>query len=345
MDKKTLIKLHIIFWIVLSSISVFDSFIYNIDEYSAHRYFTVSIRILSNIFTFYTFYFLVTPLVFSKKKLVYIIFFEIAYLIVFGIIFTFLTYFPFAYIKSPSNPFEYTLANGIKDRIFVIIAYIAIFSFLGILSKVSLIWYGNQIKQKETEKQNISNELAMLRAQINPHFLFNTLNNIKSLTKSLPPKAIDSVDKLMSIMQYMLYESSQETVPLVNEIGHINNYLSLEKIRYSDTDFIDFKITGDYSEIQIPPLVFMPFIENAFKHGNRLCPAPGIIIKISVSESNILFEIRNYTKDNSETQNRNSGFGLVNIRRRLDLLFGNRYSLVIANENKIFSVNLNLMLS
>ena len=90
----------------------------------------------------------------------------------------------------------------------------------------------------------------------------------------------------------------RNTVPLVNEIGHINNYLDLEKIRYSDTDFIDFKISGDYSKVLIPPLIFMPFIENAFKHGNRLCPAPGITIKIDVSKSNIHFEIRNFIKEN-----------------------------------------------
>jgi len=344
MEKKTLIKLHIIFWIVLSSISLFDSFIYNIDAYSAHRYITVSIRILLNIFTFYSFYFFVSPRVFNKKGLVYLIFFGIAYLIVFGFIFTFITYFPYAYIKSPSSPFEYTLANGIENRIFAIVAYIAIVSIIGILSKVSLIWYRNQIKQKETEKQNISNELAMLRAQVNPHFLFNTLNNIKSLTKSLPSKAIYSVDKLTSIMHYMLYESSQETVSLVNEIGHINNYLDLEKIRYSDPDFIDFIISGDYSKTLIPPLIFMPFIENAFKHGNRLSPAPGIKIKIDVLKSNILFEISNYTKDNFEAQNKNSGFGLSNIRRRLDLLFDNKYELIITNGNKTFAVNLNLNL-
>jgi two-component system, LytTR family, sensor kinase len=344
MGKKTLIKLHIIFWIVLSSISLFDSFIYNIDAYSAHRYITVSVRILLNIITFYSFYFFVSVRTFNKKGITFLVFFETAYLIIFGLIFTFLTYFPFAYIKSPSNPFEYTLANGIENRIFVIIAYIAIFSILGILSKISLIWYMNQIKQKETEKQNISNELAMLRAQINPHFLFNTLNNIKSLTKSLPSKAINSVDKLMSIMQYMLYESSQESVPLVNEIGHINNYLDLEKIRYSETDFIDFKISGDYSKILIPPLIFMPFIENAFKHGNRLSPAPGIKIRIDVLNPDIHFEISNYTKDNSEAQNKNSGFGLTNIRRRLDLLFDYKYKLNIANDNNTYTVKLNLII-
>lgn len=344
MENKTLIKLHTIFWIILASISITDSYIYNIDAYSAHRYITVFLRILLNMITFYSFYFFVKPQTFSKKGIAILVSFEVAYLAVFGFVYAFITYFPYAYIKSPSNPFEFTLANGIKNRIFSVAAYISIVSALGILSKISLIWYKNQIKQKETEKQNISNELAMLRAQINPHFLFNTLNNIKSLTKSLPSKAINSVDKLMSIMQYMLYESSQETVPLVNEIGHINNYLDLEKIRYSDPAFIDFRISGDYSKILIPPLIFMPFIENAFKHGNRLCPVPGIKILIDVQKSSIHFEIINYTKDNTEGQNKNSGFGLANIRRRLDLLFDNKYELNIVNENNTYSVKLNLII-
>lgn len=344
MGKKKLIRLHATFWIILTVINLLDTFIYNAESYSAHRYPTMIIRLSFKIFTFYAFYFFVTPFVFSKKGIMYLIFFEIIYLAVIGFIFAFMTYFPFAYIQSPSNPFEYTLANGIKDRIFAAAAYLSIVSIIGTLSKVSLIWYRNQLKQKETEKHNISNELAMLRAQINPHFLFNTLNNIKSLTKSLPLKAINSVDKLIRIMQYMLFESSQESVPLSNEIGHINNYLDLERIRYNETEFIDFKIAGDYSTINVPPLIFMPFIENAFKHGNRLCPVPGIKILIDVQKSNIYFEIRNFTKDNSYEHSKNSGFGLANIKRRLDLLFGNKYELNIENVNNIYLVKLNLIL-
>jgi len=142
----------------------------------------------------------------------------------------------------------------------------------------------------------------------------------------------------------MLYESSQETVPLVNEITHICNYLDLEKIRYSDPGFIDFNITGDYSKINIPPLIFMPFIENAFKHGDRLRTAPGIRIKIDVLKSIIHFEINNFIKENYELQRKDSGFGLSNIRRRLDLLFENKYELIIADENKTYSVKLNLII-
>ena len=143
----------------------------------------------------------------------------------------------------------------------------------------------------------------------------------------------------------MLRESSLETVPLITEIDHINNYLDLEKIRYSDPDFIDFSVSGNCSAISVPPLIFMPFIENAFKHGNKLKPAPGIIIKINVLEKNVHFEIRNFIKENYENMNKNSGFGLPNIRRRLDLLFDKKYELKIDNENKVYAVKLNLNLS
>lgn len=342
MEKKAVIKFHVIFWIVASSISLFDTYIYTGDKLSASRFISVSLRILFNIITFYLFYLIVTPQIFNKKKIIFLALLEITYLVIFGYIFTFISYYPFARVVSASNPIEYTLANGINDRIFATIAILTIFSILGTLSKISLIWYNSQVKQKETEKQNISNELAMLKAQINPHFLFNTLNNIKSLIKSLPSKASYSIDKLTDIMHYMLYDSSNQAVPLINEVKHINNYLELEKIRYSDPDFIDFKISGEYSDILIPPLIFMPFIENAFKHGNKLKPPPGIVIKIDVCEKNIHFEVRNFIKENYEMQNKNSGFGLSNIRRRLDLLFDDKYELIITNENKSFFVNLNL---
>ena len=182
----------------------------------------------------------------------------------------------------------------------------------------------------------------MLRAQVNPHFLFNTLNNIKSLVMSLPSKAIISTEKLINIMNYMFFESSCEKVPFEDEIAHINNYLDLERIRFVNTDYIDFKISGDYSGIMIPPLIFMPFIENTFKHGDKLKPSPGIFIKFDITGSNILFEISNFIKENYIMHNKKSGFGLSNIKRRLDLLLGNKLELLIRKENNIFNVKLNL---
>lgn len=344
MEKKTIIKLHLTFWILVLSLSLFNTLVYIGNPLFTTLIISVSLRLICNIFTFYLFYLIVSPGILNKKGISFLIFFELIYLVVFGFIFSFVFYLPIAFIRSASNPFEYTITKGINLVIFDVIAYLAIFSILGSLSKVSLVWYRNQIRRKDIEKQNISNELAMLKAQINPHFLFNTLNNIKALTKSLPSKAIYSVDKLMGIMHYMFYESSFETVSLEDDIKQINNYLDLERIRYSDPEFIDFKITGDISEIPVPPLIFMPFIENAFKHGNKLSPSPGIEISFNVNKTKIHFEIKNFIKENNDLKNSNSGFGLANIRRRLDLLFENKHELIITNGEKSFSVNLNLIL-
>jgi sensor histidine kinase YesM len=344
MRNKAIIKLHIVFWIVISSISLLNTFLYIGNPLFISLLISAIIGMLCNIITFYVFYFLISPGKFNKKGIIFLIILWLLYLNIAGFLFCFIIYLPIAYASSPSDPVNYALANGF-NFIYQVIAYLTIVSILGSLSKVSLIWYNDQVKQKETEKQNISNELAMLRAQINPHFLFNTLNNIKSLVKSIPSKAVFSLDKLTGMMRYMLYESSLGSIPLGNEIRHINNYIDLEKIRYSDPGFIDFRISGDFQNIPVPPLIFMPFIENAFKHGNKLKPSPGIIIKIDVLKQNIFFEITNFKKENYEAHNKNSGFGLSNIRRRLDLLFGKKYDLLIENENKTFTVKLNLIIS
>lgn len=345
MDKKSVIKLHVIFWIIILSISLLGTLVYFENPLFTALFISALSAIFCNAVIFYLSYFIVSPEIFNKKKLVFLVPSVLIFLAVSSFIFSFIYYYSILYFYPPPIPVEFTLENWIKKFIFGVIARNAIFIILGSLSKISLIWYRNKMKQMETEKQNMSNELAMLRAQINPHFLFNTLNNIKSLIKSLPSKAIFSIDKLTGIMHYMLYESSNETVSLENEISHINNYLDLEKIRYSDPDYINFMVSGDYSKINVPPLIFMPFIENAFKHGDKLKPAPGIIIKINASDKNIRFEIRNFIKENREMRNKNSGFGLSNIRRRLNLLFGKKYELKIDTENKTYDVKLNLNLS
>jgi two-component system, LytTR family, sensor kinase len=342
MGKKSLIKFHILFCVITVSIALFNTIAYIEKAPVGLLFIYVFVRTFFHLFTFYLFYFLITPKYFNKKGILLLVFFGLIYIFFSSIIITCCIYYSHTYFFSIPNPIDY-IKKGIKEYIFFVISGNSIFSILGALSKVSLIRYENKIKQKEIEKQNISNELAMLRAQINPHFLFNTLNNIKSLIQRLPSKAIFSVSKLTDIMHYMLYESSAVKVPLINEINHIKNYLDLEKIRYSDPNFIDFKISGDYSKIMVPPLIFMPFVENAFKHGNKHKPAPGINIKLEVNDSKIFFEIKNYLKEYYDINGKNSGFGLSNIKRRLDLLFDKKYELDINSENKIYTVKLNLI--
>lgn len=343
MDKGKTVKYHFIFWLIVVSIS----FLYLLAFVNEKIFIPLAVKILlsliNDFISFYLFYFLISPKFFTKKGIVSIVLLEILYLFVSSFIFSAISFYFFKLTYSAIvKPYELSLGTWISNNIYSILARNLIFSILGGLSKVSYLWYENQVRQKETEKQNIINELAMLRAQINPHFLFNTLNNIKSLVMYLPSKAKFSTDKLINIMNYMLFESSIDKVPFGNEIEHIKNYLELEKIRFINPDYTELTIAGDYNGIMIPPLIFMPFIENTFKHGDKLKPAPGIKIKFDISKSNIFFEIENHIKENYVMHDKKSGFGLANTKRRLDLLFGNKYDLVIENKNNIFNVKLNL---
>jgi LytS/YehU family sensor histidine kinase len=197
------------------------------------------------------------------------------------------------------------------------------------------------MKQKEAEKQLISGELALLRSQINPRFLLNTLTYIKSLIEKMPDKAIYSVENLSEIMSYMLYETSAEKVSLDNEINYINNYLNLQRVRYSP-DYISFEVTGDTTGILVPPLLFMPFLENAFKYGDGSSESPGIIISLGIKDNNLTFEVMNYIKENAAEIKDEEGFSVSSIKRYLDLQFGNNYSLKINNEGKKYLIELSV---
>lgn len=343
MGEKYSVKLHIGFWIIVFSISILSSLPYLDNVLFITLIVKIVISLSGAFISFYFFYILLSPKYFSKKGMALIAFLVIVYVFISGLIFSFISFYIQKYFYTLTvKPFEISFSEWFYTKTYVNFARNLIFSMLGCLSKISFIRYKNQIKQKEIEKQNISNELAMLRAQVNPHFLFNTLNNILSRVISLSPDAKISTEKLINIMNYMFYESFCEKVPFEKEIAHINNYLELERIRFFSPNYIDFKITGDYSGIMIPPLIFMPFIENTFKHGDKLKPAPGIFIKFDITKTNILFEINNFVKENYVMHNKKSGFGLTNIKRRLDLLFEDKYKLLITNENNFYKVKLNL---
>lgn len=343
MDKKNAVKLHIIFWLVVLTISILFLLTYINNPIFIPLIVRTVFSFSNDFISFYLFYIILSPKFLSKKGIVIIALWEVLYLLVSAPLFSYISFFLYKYFYTLTiKPYEVSPAVWISNNIYAILARNLIFSILGCLSKISFIWYKNQVKQRELEKQNITNELAMLRAQVNPHFLFNTLNNIKSLVMDIPLKAIISTGKLINIMNYMFFESSYDKVPFEKEIAHINNYLELERIRFANPDYIDFKISGNYSGIMIPPLIFMPFIENTFKHGDKLKPAPGIFIKFDITGTNILFEIKNFIKENYIMHNKKSGFGLTNIKRRLDLLFGDKYELLITSDNNIFKVKLNL---
>jgi LytS/YehU family sensor histidine kinase len=189
------------------------------------------------------------------------------------------------------------------------------------------------------EQEKLSTELAWLKAQINPHFFFNTLNSLYSLTLARSEKSAEMVLRLSHLMRYMLYEASANTVSLKDEIAYIENYISIEQMRFADRLDLSFQYSGDTSGQLISPLLLLPFIENAFKHGIR-DSSGWITINLKVDDNFLYLKVENsYT---IPVKAKEPGLGLANVKRRLELAYPGKYELNIRQSENIYSVDLKL---
>jgi len=221
--------------------------------------------------------------------------------------------------------------------------FVLLFTTTGLTTGIKLAkdWINYQQKVKRIEQQNLRNELTFLKSQLQPHFFFNTLNNLYSLTLQKSDEAPETVVKLSDMMSYMLYECDVPTIPLSKEIMHMRTYLDLEMLRFGQRLKLDFQVDGDVQPCSIPPLLLLPFIENSFKHGiaNQVRKAK-IEMRLTVAESQIRFEITNPRLDQRRPERAGQGLGLKNVRRRLELLYGSAYELTIEESDTLFHVKL-----
>ncbi|MFZ4523256.1 MAG: sensor histidine kinase [Bacteroidales bacterium] len=190
-------------------------------------------------------------------------------------------------------------------------------------------------------KQNLQSELALLKNQINPHFLFNTLNNIDSLIKSNTEKASQTLLKLSDILRYMIYDTNVARVRLPDEISHIESYIDLQKIQHANLELVSFSVLGNPGNIEIAPMLFIPFVENAFKHCTDKSTPAAIRISFTITGNRVIFESVNIS-DNAQRINKDdaSGIGLAIVGRRLELLYPGKHILTIKEENGTFNVTL-----
>lgn len=214
---------------------------------------------------------------------------------------------------------------------------------LSTASKTVQQWKLTERRIAQAEADKASAELSFLKAQINPHFLFNTLNNIYSLILTGSANAADSVMKLSNIMRYVTDDVTHDFVPLQSEIDCINDYIELQRLRIGKNSPIEFTVTGDPANKIIAPLVMMTFVENVFKYGISKREHSPIYIKIEVSDLNIAFVCENMVFINKgETENPSTGIGIKNTVQRLEHLYPGKYVLNIENDNKEYKVNLTL---
>ena len=295
------------------------------------------------IFCYPLLYFLV-PSFFWKKKYTQFI----CLLLLLWIAVAFFRYAVFTYAYNPLmqelklyvNPVPMVFMNSIVQTI----TGPAFIGFTFISLKLFKDWQQKQKDNFNLQKENSNAELQLLKAQIHPHFLFNTLNNIYSFTLNKSPQAKDIVKKLEDMLHYMIEECEQPLVPVKNEIKIMQDYFELERIRYGNSLDMQVEITGNYDNKVISPLLMIPFVENSFKHGtSKMLRNPWIKLFIQADENMLHFTLTN-SKPADEITNRKGGIGLNNVKKRLVLLYPSNHLLTIESTVNTFTVNMQIPL-
>ncbi|MBD2766315.1 histidine kinase [Hymenobacter sp. BT664] len=220
-----------------------------------------------------------------------------------------------------------------------LITTVPIFLFLSWLARVTENLVINTIRKEQLEKQAVEAELYYLKSQINPHFLFNTLNNIHTLVYKQAPAAPEAVMQLASLMRYMIYESNASTVPLAREIDYLRDYVSLQQLRYKNSPVVDLQINGEADSCYIAPLLFIHLLENAYKHSPARLEPGDLKVRVEVKEESLAFSVQNpIAKRTANTLEEPGGIGLPNVRKRLSLLYPDQHTLTIQNTGETFTV-------
>lgn len=197
---------------------------------------------------------------------------------------------------------------------------------------------------KEAENERLKSELSFLRSQISPHFMFNVLNSVVSLSRRKPEMVEPVVIKLSELMRYMIYETTDSKVPLEKEAVYLESYIDLQKIRFGNDIQINYDVANISSNCSIEPMLLIPFVENAFKHGVGMVQNPSIDIHLSYASKKLLFTVKNKANPASklEKKDESSGIGLANVRRRLELLHPDNYVLSIQEEKDTYFISLEI---
>ena len=205
--------------------------------------------------------------------------------------------------------------------------------------RVYVGWQKNESLRKSIEKEKVESELQFFKAQLNPHFLFNSLNTIYSLSVKKSNDTSEAIINLSELMRYMLYEADKGNVPISKEIEYIRSYVALQRLRLANNENVHLKVSGDDSNIKIPPLLFISFIENAFKYGTDYNGKTMIKINFLIQDKSIHFNIVN-SIGNQKPKTKSSGLGLENVKNRLKYLYPNSHELRIADDGEIYEVDL-----
>ena len=209
--------------------------------------------------------------------------------------------------------------------------------------KLTADWIFERKRTEQLQEVQLRTELNFLKTQIQPHFFFNTLNNLYALSIEKSDKAPEMILKLSEIMQYVLYDAKEPNISLLKEINYIHSYLELEELRFGNTVKYNLDIVGNINDVFVPPLLFLPFIENCFKHGTRENDRMTVEINFEKIKEQLIFSVKNnFNKQSSALANSKHGIGILNVKRRLKLLYEENYILKTDIFEQEFNVNLKI---
>ncbi|MBC7890560.1 MAG: histidine kinase [Ferruginibacter sp.] len=297
-------------------------------------------NLLFIVFFYFNLYYLLPVLYYKQKK--------ISYLVIIFALLLLAIYLP-SFIKKQMIPCPGNFINGIPERRFREMD--RIFGFLHFL----IIWFLSSIiclaqryrkmeqRNKEMKVQKLNAELSYLKAQINPHFLFNTLNNIYALSICQSEQTPEAILKLSAIMRFVTQDAEAEKVPLEKELDYLNNYISLQQLRSNNNLEVSFILNGDGHNKVIAPLLLINFIENAFKHGVSNHIPCFVNISILITQSQLTMEVINKKMDGTQKQSTSTGSN--NTKRRLELQYPGKHLFIVDESNDLYKVTLQLNLT
>lgn len=338
-QRNRVLLLHFSFWCVYLSFFVYQITSFRHRETDLGEAFVqAGVQVAFHMLVAYLNYFFFLPRFLEKKKIG-------TYLIEFLV--------PFAIIMFVRVHLQRYLIDGYThhERYFYSTVYIVqmvastlfIVIFVGML-RFAKDWFEFEARKKEIENEKLTAELNFLKEQINPHFLFNTLNNLYYLAFTQSPNTTEVIAKLSQMMRYMIYDSNHQLVPLNKEIEYMQNYVSLERLRLNNSIPIEFKIQGNTEKVRIAPLIFITFLENAFKHGvSNSNPKAWVNVSILVEGESCIYRVENSKLPlNGKGIEDRAGIGLQNVRRRLELSYPGKYELKVEDQPDRYGVELTL---
>lgn len=294
--------------------------------------------LIPSFLTFYSFYFILFPKFLQQKKMVPSIANGLFYSAIAALVgYTLLR---LSILFGGMNDMDRN-GNSPQIKVVAVMACIGLISgIVALVIKGFITWFEEIKLREELMQKNHETEMALVKAQLDPHFLFNTLNNIDVLILKNAEEASTYLNKLSDILRFMLYETKTDHILLSKELEYIGKYIELQKIRTSNTNYVYYNVTGATGHKTIAPMIFIPFIENAFKHTHNKKLDHAITVSIEVEEGKIVFACENKVDPARKTKQAANGLGNELIRKRLLLLYPEKHTLKITNQNERYSVQL-----